>query len=241
MFNLFKKKEARNLQDEFDVLITKIVFPVFKENNFKKKGNNFNRKTQDMVQFFDVQKSQWNSKENVSFTFNIGFYSEKVFKEIESSDISDFPKMNDCFLQTRVGHIFYGTDKWFDINQNTNTLELEKEILKVMQETMIFFNNHMNLISIKDVADKYGSNVGIFGFNKVAFLITVNEKEESEKLLKELYAKILEPWTSTNTIRYPDGSTKEETIYPSDDSIKIQKGWMKKYKDFAHKHDLKLD
>lgn len=239
MFNLFKKKEVINLGNEFNNLMLNIVFPIFKKNNFRKQANHFSRKINDITQTFNIQKSQWNSKENISFTFNIGFYSEKIFKDIRGSNTPDFPKTYDSFIYIRAGHLVYGNDKWFDVSQNTDFLQLEKEILKVVNEVVNLFNSYTTLISLKDITSKYGSIGAFSGFEKASFFVSINEKEEAQKILKELYTDALNPRPSTMTILNPDGSVKEETIYPIDYSI--QKKRINKYKDFANKHSLKLE
>lgn len=230
MFNLFKKKNTRNFQNEFDTLISNFVIPILKENDFKKEGNNFARKTEDIIQAFNIQKSQSNSKDDISFTFNIGFFSEKIY---ERNPVPSFPKTYDCFLLIRSGHLMYGNDKWFQLNKDTNLIELEKEISRVMKEIVELFNAHKNLFSLKELMSKYGS---VSPLTRIEFLALVNEKEEAEKKLQEAYKENLTPKPNTMVTRYPDGS-EEETIFPNSGSGVF----LERLKALADKYALKAE
>ena len=37
----------------------------------------------DIVQVFNIQKSQWNSADEITFTFNIGFFNSEIFFETQ--------------------------------------------------------------------------------------------------------------------------------------------------------------
>ncbi|MGF1636826.1 MAG: DUF4304 domain-containing protein, partial [Cyclobacteriaceae bacterium] len=83
-----------NLKEHFDDILRLTIAPALKEMGFKKKGQHFNRQINDIYQCFNIQKSKWNSyNESLSFTFNVGFYSELLDKILTGNqDQVDFYK-----------------------------------------------------------------------------------------------------------------------------------------------------
>ena len=117
-------------EQNFDIIIKDCFQTVLKPLGFKKKGNNFYRKLQDLGQIINVQKSSFYSKEHIKFTINTGLFIPEywlTFYTYHKGEIPDYPTEPICAIRQRIGNLKYNTDKWFDIDLSTNIAELKSE------------------------------------------------------------------------------------------------------------------
>ena len=221
----------RNFKVEFDNLIKEIIAPAFKAIGFKKKNNNFYKSTNDLIQIFNVRKSQWNSKEDISFTFNIGFFNPDIFKKTRDRPIPDVPKEYDCFISLRPGFITNNKDKWYELNEKVNYNKLIAEINSDLQNSTIsLFNNYQTLNSIKDLVREYPDLQKKMGITaRFVFMMKTNSEKEAVNFLNSEYKNALIPKSSVSVINYPDGKRVETQSEPKinqayiDSLIKISK------------------
>jgi hypothetical protein len=215
LLNLFKRKTKveRDFQVEFDEILKNLVVPFFKELGFKKSGNGFNRKTGEITQAVNIQKSKWNDKDNVSFTFNIGFFNAEIYEDFWNKGIPKFIREYDCQITFRLGHIIKGNDYWYELNENIEKVNLEIEIyenlncyLKPLIEKTIDLNSLKDLI----IADK-NVEVTTAEIYKIKIFLKVGETEKAKDLLTKAYSNALNPEDYVAKTIYPDGTEKIET------------------------------
>src|ERR1700752_3619470 len=96
----------RDFQQDFEDVMKDVISPIFKRMKFRKRNSNFNKTTNDIVQVFNVQKSQWNHSDRVSFTFNLGFFNEQLHRIARNKEsVPEFIREYDCFLSERLGRL----------------------------------------------------------------------------------------------------------------------------------------
>jgi len=118
-------------EQNFDVIIKDCFQAILKPLGFKKKGNNFYRRLQDLGQIINIQKSSFYSKEHISFTINTGLFIPEywlIFYSYHNGEIPDYPTEPVCAIRQRIGKLKYNIDKWFDIESATDIIELKKEM-----------------------------------------------------------------------------------------------------------------
>jgi hypothetical protein len=208
-----------NLKQHFDNILKLTIAPALKEMGFKKKGQHFSRQVNDIYQCFNVQKSKWNSyNESLSFTFNIGFYSELLNNILRGNEIqTDFPNTTDCFIQGRLGSISHSRDHWYELS-NRMKFELVNANVKndIERYLITLFNKHNSLENLKELVLKNAENRTflISPISQFVFLMTTKEIEFAVEELKKEYKNALRPQSTTQTINYPDGRSKVYTSKP---------------------------
>lgn len=213
--SLFKKetKAERNLQSEFDEILKNLVFPFFKELGFKKNGNGFNKKTGEITQVVNIQKSRWNNKDNVSFTFNIGFFSTEIYIDFWNKGIPKFIKDYDCQITYRLGQLTKGSDYWYELNERIEKANLEIEIYENLNHYLKpFIEKTIDLNSLKELiqTDKY-AEMTTAELYKIKIFLKVGEIEKGKELLTKAYLNALNPEDNVSKTIYPDGTEKIET------------------------------
>jgi hypothetical protein len=213
--SLFKKetKAERNLQAEFDEILKNLVFPFFKELGFKKNGNGFNKKTGEITQVVNIQKSRWNNKDNVSFTFNIGFFSAEIYIDFWNKGIPKFIKDYDCQITYRLGQLTKGSDYWYELNERIEKANLEIEIYENLNHYLKpFIEKTIDLNSLKELiqTDKY-AEMTTAELYKIKIFLKVGEIEKGKELLTKAYLNALNPEDNVSKTIYPDGTEKIET------------------------------
>jgi hypothetical protein len=213
--SLFKKetKAERNLQSEFDEILKNLVFPFFKELGFKKNGNGFNKKIGEITQVVNIQKSRWNNKDNVSFTFNIGFFSAEIYIDFWNKGIPKFIKDYDCQITYRLGQLTKGSDYWYELNERIEKANLEIEIYENLNHYLKpFIEKTIDLNSLKELiqTDKY-AEMTTAELYKIKIFLKVGEIEKGKELLTKAYLNALNPEDNVSKTIYPDGTEKIET------------------------------
>lgn len=213
--SLFKKetKAERNLQSEFDEILKNLVFPFFKELGFKKNGNGFNKKIGEITQVVNIQKSRWNNKDNVSFTFNIGFFSAEIYIDFWNKGIPKFIKDYDCQITYRLGQLTKGSDYWYELNERIEKANLEIEIYENLNNYLKpFIEKTIDLNSLKELiqTDKY-AEMTTAELYKIKIFLKVGEIEKGKELLTKAYLNALNPEDNVSKTIYPDGTEKIET------------------------------
>ncbi len=213
--SLFKKKikAERNLQLEFDEILKNLVFPFFKELGFKKNGNGFNKKSSELTQVVNIQKSRWNHQDNISFTFNIGFFVEEMYLENCNKEIPKFIREYDCQIRFRLGQVVKGNDYWYELSEEIEKANLEIEIYRHL-------NNYLKLI-IEKITDLNSLKELILNdenvqsttaeLHKIKIFLKVGEVEKAKELLNKEYFRALNPEDYISKTVYPDGREEIKT------------------------------
>jgi hypothetical protein len=201
---------TRNFQVEFDNLIKEIVNPALKKIGFKKSVRNYKKSINDIVQVFNIQKSQWNSVDEVTFTFNVGFFSSEIFLETNTRPLPNFPKEYDCFINV-------GIVKWYKINKSITYDSLKIELQNEIDENVVdFFANYESLDSLNFLIEKRKITENTMGIlNMFTFMMKTGRVDEGVKLLRKYYQEALIPKKSIQIINYPNGESKSYESKPT--------------------------
>lgn len=210
------------------------IFPVLKNSDFKRRGLHFYRYVNDVVQTLNIQKSQWNSyNDSLRFTINVGLYNDELsFTYTEKP--KSFPKVSDSFIQTRLGHLVYKKDEWYEI-----TLNSVKAVAKQLEQDLTiallpFFESNKSLLSISSLIEM-DNNFVLSSYNHILLLVKVDKKNRAETMLQEEYKKALNPKGSTHTVDFPDGTQKVSIIDPQ-----INKVYIERLEKLAQNHSLHI-
>jgi hypothetical protein len=205
-----------NLKSDFDDILKETIIPFFKDLGFKRKTHHFARKTNDIIQCFNVQNSQWNSyNDSVSFTFNLGFYNEHIRALSWEQELkTDFPKTTDCFIQDRLGTYSHKRDNWYELSKRVNKVTVAEQVKNDLEKYLKpIFERYKSLDNLKIFSE---NNTGylLSPYNKIVFLMTTSQFEKGEQLIKEEHKIALTPKVTTQTINYPDGRSEVKTSKP---------------------------
>lgn len=222
---------TRNFQAEFDNLIKEIVNPILKNLGFKKNARSYKKNINDIVQVFNIQKSQWNSVDEITFTFHIGFFNPEIFFETQSRSLPNYPKEYDCFINV-------GIAKWYKINKSLSYESLKNEIQSEMKKNVAdIFIDYESLNSLNDLIKKRNITENTMGIlNMFTLLMKTNRAEEGVKLLRKYYKQALIPKQSTTTINYPNGQSKTFESTPT-----INEGAINSFKSIAKLYQINIE
>ena len=139
----FMKTEA---EIKFEDIIKKGFHEVLKPLGFKKKGNNFYIQRQGFGQIINIQKSNWRSKNDISFTINIGLFLPEYWSGMvynQDKPIPDFPTEPECVIRRRIGSLRKQHDTWYDVTEKTDNALLIAEMKMNLEKFILpYFNNN---------------------------------------------------------------------------------------------------
>ena len=182
------------IEQEFETIIKNCFQTVLKPLGFKKKGNNFYRKLQDLGQIVNVQKSKFNSKEHISFTINTGLFIPEfwlIFYNYQGKSVPDYPTEPECAIRQRIGKLKYNNlDKWFEIDNNSDFSKLNHDLNDSVVNFIIPYfektktkNNIIQLLQDKSVGLEKFTRLVIFGeYNEL-----IKAQQEYENLKQDKY------------------------------------------------------
>lgn len=179
-------------QDKLEKIIKDTISPIFKSNSFKKQGRNYYKPMKDFGLAFNVQSSQHNWDNHVSFTANLGVFIPSAYKLNRggNEETPRFPKTYDCFNPIRIGSLISGSDTWYLITENTNIDEINSRIMQDFEEFVMPFFNRFKCIDdvIKLAIDSLIGNKKVFNeIQLTIILISLGERTQGEELFKEFY------------------------------------------------------
>lgn len=111
----------------------------------------------------NVQKSMFRSKENISFTANIGIFSP-VYWGSECNyngapEPPDYPTEPVCVIRLRLGTFMGKDDRWYDLDGSTNISGIKNEINQVMETGVVpFFKRISNNAALIDYLENEYNN-----------------------------------------------------------------------------------
>jgi hypothetical protein len=205
-----------NLKTEFDETLKEVIIPFFKEFGFKRKSQNFYRQINDIGQCFNVQRSQWSPvNDSITFTFNLGFFSQEIFKIVtEKSEMIEFAKTTDCFIQSRLGIYSHGRDHWYTLARNIKKDDIKTQIEKDLTNHLKpLFEKYTSLDSLKELVAKDEKRVGpVFApYYLIVFYMTTGQTRKGIQTIKEHYLKAHKPMTVPDRVNHPDGRKETKT------------------------------
>ncbi|GLX68012.1 DUF4304 domain-containing protein [Paenibacillus glycanilyticus] len=180
------------IQDQIDIIIRDIISPFFKEKNFKKVGRNYFKLYDDFGFTFNIQSSQFNTKDSVRFTFNIGIFIPSAYRLNRGEDPPKRPKTIDCLNPLRIGFLKGIGDNWYEINEMTDISiikqEIEQDLLSYVFPFYNKFNSVDNIIDISIESLKSGERI-FHEMQLCTILISQGKRGKGEQLFIEYYNK----------------------------------------------------
>ena len=195
---------TRDFQLEYLEILNDTISPILKELSFKKRGINFYRKINDIIQLFSIQKSQWNDKENISFTFHVGFFNETIYKVAwDKKMVPKTIKEYDCFLSTKIGQLSQRKDYWYELNENCPLDQLKQELkneLLLYVEPIFELYNSLEAIAEQCSVEATNEPLKYIGkpYDRIVFLMESNRTHAGIELIKESYKNALIPKPDLN-------------------------------------------
>jgi hypothetical protein len=231
--------ETMDLKKHFDLICKGTIIPFFKENGFKRKSLHFSKQTNDIIQCFNVQKSQWNSyNDSVTFTFNFGFYNSEITSIVADKEVqNDFPKTYDCFIQNRLGTFSHNRDHWYSIARNIDPNKTAEQIKSDLEKFLKpIFESYTTLETLKQFIEKDEKYISptLSPSYLIAFYMLTDQKEKGRKTILEHYQNALKPLTITDTIVSPDGTRQEKV------KSYINQNYIDSIKKLADRYEVKL-
>jgi Domain of unknown function (DUF4304) len=119
-------------QIRFENLVSKVLWPVFKELGYRRQGNNFRQYyPEGWGRILNVQKSAWNDRNHIQFTINVGLYL------LEAERVNNWGRVSagrflepDCLVRKRIGRLIgANADTWYALNEESPTDVVEQQVL----------------------------------------------------------------------------------------------------------------
>ncbi|MBR9920984.1 MAG: DUF4304 domain-containing protein [Bacteroidetes bacterium] len=226
----------RDFKSEFDSIIKEVIAPIFKANGFKKNGNNFYRDLGEVGQAFNVQQSQWNSKDDKTFVFNLGLLDKEIQNIVYQRELPKFPKEYDCEIRLRHGQLLNKGDIWYDLNKRTDLEKLKIQIIKDVENYVLpFLDKYQDPNKWIEFFDwKFEPITG--PIEKFLIIEKYGERARAEKFWNDLYNEALFPKPQVSEIRTKDGQVIRDESEPT-----VNREWIKRLEDFAEKKEVKLE
>lgn len=231
----------RDFTLEFKEIIKETLSKSLKEIGFKKQNFNYLNWTDNFAQTCNVQRSRFNHNDSIRFTINFGFFIPVVYAVIKDVvDLPTFPKPDDCYIDGRTGHLIYGNDYWYEINEEITfevlTRQLKKDIqnyLLPMFQELQTMNSLLNLVRKNYNERKYSIIANIDSVAVMEFEFGTFER--GKEIIVSEYKKALIPKLVEGKTVYPDG--REEITYSE---MRVNEYAIKRYERLAEKYKIAL-
>lgn len=110
-----------NAHDQLAQLINEYAAPILKCSGFTRRGRRWGKRVRDGWLVVDLQKSQWSSRNEISFTFNFGFQSELISRLIKRPfSENEPPSVIRCDLALRPPDLKPGRTDWWEVTNNAD-------------------------------------------------------------------------------------------------------------------------
>jgi len=174
------------IEEKFDYLVSRVIWPHFKVLGYKKSGNNFRfyNDEEGWGKIVNFQKSVFYDKQHIHFTINLGIYSLNIDKYWGSRQAgAKFLEYN-CPIRVRVGHLLEGRDVWFDFTNETNEVQLYSKIENIFIKHILPYLNKFN--SQKDIFVALLNKISLYPYEIKALFYNGYKERALEELEKEL-------------------------------------------------------
>ncbi|MCG8389587.1 MAG: DUF4304 domain-containing protein [Cytophagales bacterium] len=225
----------RDFKLEFDSIVKETIAPILKELGFRKNGNNFYRDLGSIGQAFNVQQSQWNSKSDKTFVFNLGLIDKEINKEVYERELPKFPKEYDCDIRIRMGSLMNKGDRWYDLNKRTNIDKLKSQVkTEIETYALPFFEKYGDPNKwIEFFKWKYEPLTGPIA--KYLIISKYENKKSADKFWNTHYNEALIPKPQVTEIHTKGGEVIKDESEPT-----VNKQWVKTIEEFAEKKNIQL-
>lgn len=130
-------------QKMITLLVDKFVTPIMSAYGFRKAQLVWNREKDGIVHMFNIQLSQWNDKDNIHFTINLGVCIKRVWQIYWNKMPPRIIRESDCFPCLRVGYLLsegtHQKDVWWLLKSSEDIASVGNELQDVIQNKCIPF------------------------------------------------------------------------------------------------------
>ena len=182
-------------------LLDKIEKPIanyLKDQGFVKKGRTFNRETEKgIIQVVNLQSGSFPIGDYVipgiresyygKFTVNLGIAIEEVwklehpYKQIEQGNL--FWQESECTIRTRLGHLIYSEDHWWEIA--SEVLKISGEIIDGLNSKALSWFKLFE--SRKKICKNFTSKMALRANLDKALIIYFQDRVKGVQLLQKYY------------------------------------------------------
>jgi hypothetical protein len=163
----------RDLSEEFASIVNDVISPLLNGMGFSKRTLTYKRSVGDIVQVFNVQRSQWNSKESSLFYFNIGVMHLGVYTDLHDGRLppKDF-KIYDCIWETRLTELFTDQDNDYTLDDTHSFQQIRDRVDEDIREKAIpLFQRWSSLAAFFEFIAPYTSGMsGLHALKRMAVL-----------------------------------------------------------------------
>ena len=174
------------------------VFEYMKPLGFRKKGRTFNREAHEpgIFQIVQFQTGPYELAPEIppfrlnfygKFTINIGVLVKELYDFVEWHKPKSFYQEVDCQARSRLSHLLYGKDVWWDLTSDVD--ELSTTIVDGFRSV------GFDYFALYDTRVKFRENYGRFGDAPprakldVALMVLHHDRAEGERLFREYYER----------------------------------------------------
>lgn len=155
---LFRRLNGRfmlktEMQSQFEQLVSKVVWPMFKARGYRKTGNNFRIYNPDgWGKIVNIQKSAYSDRNEISFTINTGLYLAKadtIFAEPRAEKFLE----PDCLVRTRVGYLNGNNrDLWYELTVQSQPQQIPQQVMHDVTQYILPYLD--NIHSMDDIVQQ---------------------------------------------------------------------------------------
>ena len=129
------RTHSEHMIDKSDLknLIRTHLAPQLKAAGFKKTGLVWNRRCDSLVHVIQIQLSQWNDADEISFTINVGVLVPRVMQIVRGEEPPKTVRETNCYPRFRIGslpNVGAGRDIWWELHEPDDVDRVGPEIAK---------------------------------------------------------------------------------------------------------------
>lgn len=126
------------IEQKFDYMVSKVIWPRFKALGYKKSGNNFlYYNDEGWGKIVNFQKSSFYDKSHIHFTVNIGLHLEEYYMQLNKKPSGGRFAEYNCLKRRRIGELIGSNDIWFDVEESTDIEKLSGDLKGLFLEHVI--------------------------------------------------------------------------------------------------------
>jgi hypothetical protein len=177
--------EANQIEpkEQFRLLISEVIKPILKENNYKKKSLTFYKSDGDLTYVLNFQRSLENTAEKAKFYLNCGIYSSQIDKTLDGIEIKE-PKEYECHYTVRIGQLKNTGDDGYIIDKTTDIDALKSTINSDLNFALELFDKILTLPDlIKQMIEHNSKDFDLF-----EYLVLKDDNENLKRQLIKMHS-----------------------------------------------------
>jgi len=157
--------------------LLKAVSEKLKEFGYVKRDQVFRVVANNNCGLINFQRSVSNTKENISFTINLGVVCGDLLDYTHTITQLKDAQIVDAHVSQRIGFLLpEHQDKWWQINDSTSFESLSREIFDLVSNKVVpYISNFLNTNSVCSLWES-GKSPGLTEFQRVQFLSKLKSK-----------------------------------------------------------------